>query len=124
MSVHSLVGTVNTQFYDNTGGAFFSPRDFYGQWKLFRRVADGADVGTIKPGMIPDDIHLDTREGAVRGMKWLIGSINDPFSKYLTREELAEELHRLGYVLRRWQSGGETLQPSQCVYEHARPGRY
>jgi C-terminal processing protease CtpA/Prc len=93
MSVHSLVGTVNTQFYDNTGGAFFSPRDFYGQWKLFRRVADGADVGTIKPGMIPDDIHLDTREGAVRGMKWLIGSINDPFSKYLTREELAEELH-------------------------------
>ena len=49
-------------------------------------------MGTIKPGTLPADIHLDTREGTVRGMKWLIGSINDPFSKYLTREELAEEL--------------------------------
>lgn len=87
-----MVGTINTQFYDNTGGAFFAPRDFYSQWKVFKRVAEGEDVGTIKSGTIPKDIRLDTREGAVQGLKWLVGTINDPFSKYLTREELQEEL--------------------------------
>jgi C-terminal processing protease CtpA/Prc len=88
-----MVGTVNTQFYDNTGGAFFSPRDFYGQWKLLKRVAEGEDMGSIKAaGVIPNDIHLDTREGTLRGLKWLVASINDPFSRYMTREELEEEL--------------------------------
>jgi len=89
---YSLVGTINTQFYDNTGGAFFVPRDFYSRWKLFKSVASGEDIGPIKPGTLPPDIHLDTREGAVMGMKWLVESIHDPFSKYLTREELEDEL--------------------------------
>lgn len=93
------VGTINTQFYDNTGGAFFAPRDFYNQWKLFKRVASGEERDTGTPlavkGMaaIPTGVHLDTRDGAVQGLKWLVGSLNDPFSKYLTRQELHQELH-------------------------------
>eukprot|EP00429_Kryptoperidinium_foliaceum_P029281 CAMPEP_0176139890 /NCGR_PEP_ID=MMETSP0120_2-20121206/71091_1 /TAXON_ID=160619 /ORGANISM="Kryptoperidinium foliaceum, Strain CCMP 1326" /LENGTH=777 /DNA_ID=CAMNT_0017475915 /DNA_START=119 /DNA_END=2455 /DNA_ORIENTATION=- len=88
------VGTINTQFYDNTGGAFFTPRDFYSQWKIFKRVSSGEEVGAVK-GMatIPKDIHLDSRDGAVRGLKWIVSSLNDPFSKYLTRDELQDELH-------------------------------
>lgn len=86
------VGMINTQFYDNTGGAFFTPRDFYSQWKLLKHIANGEEV-PVKRGMVPSDIHLDTREGAVQAMKWLVGSLNDPFSKYLTREELQQELH-------------------------------
>lgn len=86
------VGMINTQFYDNTGGAFFAPRDFYSQWKLLKNIANGAEA-PVKRGTMPTDIHLDTREGAVHAMKWLVGSLNDPFSKYLTREELQQELH-------------------------------
>jgi hypothetical protein len=35
---------------------------------------------------------MHERHGAVEGMHWLVGQLNDPFSKYLTREELREEL--------------------------------
>ena len=39
------VGTINTMFYDNTGGAYFSPRDFYSQWRSFQRVAASSGEG-------------------------------------------------------------------------------
>lgn len=92
------VGTINTMFYDNTGGAYFSPRDFYSQWRSFQRVAASSGevpTTTTKPtaSSIPTNIRLDHREGAVEGLRWLVGSLKDPFSKYLTREELWEELH-------------------------------
>ncbi len=41
---------------------------------------------------IPADITFKTREGTVKGLKWLVSTIGDPFSKYLTREELVNEL--------------------------------
>ena len=37
-------------------------------------------------------VSLETREGAVEGLKWLVSTLHDPFSKYLTREELRQEL--------------------------------
>ncbi len=37
---------------------------------------------------------------------------------------LAEELHRVGHVLRCGQSGGEAFRPPQCLHEHAGSGRH
>jgi len=38
-------------------------------------------------------LQLDTREGTVGALKWLVGSLQDPYSKYMTREELNHEYH-------------------------------
>ena len=93
------VGTINTQFYDNTGGNNFTPADFYQQWRLFRRTTTTSSTSTTtgllqheKGINVPKGVSLETREGAVEGLKWLVGSLNDPYSKYLTREELKQEL--------------------------------
>ena len=91
------VGTINTQFYDNTGGNNFTPADFYQQWRLFRRTTTTSTTTTTgllheKAINVPKGVSLETREGAVEGLKWLVGSLNDPYSKYLTREELKQEL--------------------------------
>jgi C-terminal processing protease CtpA/Prc len=95
------VGTVNTQYYDNSGGAWFNPRDFYLQWKnLQHAVAEtnGANSSPVLSSSLSaaplpprEALHLETREGTVRALKWLVGSLQDPYSKYLTREELVEE---------------------------------
>jgi hypothetical protein len=97
------VGTINCQFYDNTGGNNFDPSDFSRQWRSFRRVAVSGEAASYSPNReerpsatIPKGISLDTREGAVRGLRWLVGSLNDPYSKYLTREELRQELSLTG----------------------------
>eukprot|EP00980_Cylindrotheca_fusiformis_P006923 scaffold1442_cov128-Cylindrotheca_fusiformis.AAC.44 len=110
------VGTINTQYYDNTGGNKFVPYDFYRQWRSFRRTAmstssssasstngeaatDAASYSPrdpIPPVTIPKGVSLDTRDGAVQGIRWLVGSLQDPFSKYLTREELEQELSLTG----------------------------
>lgn len=86
------VGTINTQFYDNTGGAYFDARDFYSKWRTFRRVANHEETKSPPPRDIPTDISLESRQGAVQGLRWLVGTLNDPFSKYLTKEELRQEL--------------------------------
>ncbi|VEU38872.1 unnamed protein product [Pseudo-nitzschia multistriata] len=96
------VGTVNTQFYDNSGGARFNPSDFYKQWKDLKRELE-ADQGTPpqgdkrrnhqhpnQPGGGP--LRLDTRDGTVQTLDYLIASLKDPYSKYMTREELLYEL--------------------------------
>lgn len=97
------VGTINTQYYDNTGGNNFAPSDFYRQWRSFRRMAVSGEAGAYTPSRrealpvdIPKGVSLDTRDGAVQGLRWLVGSLNDPFSKYLTREELQQELSLIG----------------------------
>jgi hypothetical protein len=84
------VGTINTQFYDNTGGNNFTPSDFYLQWRSFRRVATGERPVTANAAM--KGYSIDTRDSAIQSMKYLVGTLNDPFSKYLTREELRQEL--------------------------------
>ena len=84
------VGTINTQFYDNTGGANFNTKEFYNQWKTMKKVA--LNEIPIADTKVPPDISLETRQGAVQGLKWLVNSLGDPFSLYLTREELQKEL--------------------------------
>jgi C-terminal processing protease CtpA/Prc len=122
------VGTINTQYYDNSGGAWFNPTDFYNRWRTLKQVANARVTPTtasssndstakstflsslssssaarsmntaaaishvIHKEHIPDDIlSLDTREGTVKALKWLVASLQDPYSKYLTREELLQE---------------------------------
>lgn len=75
------VGTINTMYYDNTGGASFQPKDFYNNWRHWFDTS-GKD-------------QLASREGVVDGLSWLTQQLHDPFSKYLTREELKQELSTL-----------------------------
>jgi len=105
------VGTIDTQYYDNSGGYRFTPADFYRHWRSFRRIAlsgsESADTyrpkllqvstANAQPALtpvtaVPKGVSLDSREGAVQGLRWLVSTLNDPFSKYLTREELKQEL--------------------------------
>lgn len=69
-----LVGTVNTMYFDNSGGAFFTPREFYGRFKTI------------------DSNRLASRNGVIDAMRYMLSTLNDPFSAYLTREELLMEL--------------------------------
>jgi hypothetical protein len=52
---------------------------FHVAWKIWLKQSAGTET-------------MHERHGAVEGMHWLVGQLNDPFSKYLTREELREEL--------------------------------
>jgi C-terminal processing protease CtpA/Prc len=97
--VDFAVGTINTMYYDNSGGAAFSAREFYERWRTLRNMArQDADTtlgnarSIIRQSDFPTDVQFDSREGAVKGVKWLVSSLNDPYSKYLTREELRREL--------------------------------
>jgi C-terminal processing protease CtpA/Prc len=121
------VGTVNTQYYDISGGAYFNPKDFYAQWKRLQHVVDEEEeedssttpnahrrrrhstspttastattTTTTNNNNNNDSIppkralQLDTREGTVEALKWLVKSLNDPYSTYMTREELQHEYH-------------------------------
>jgi hypothetical protein len=75
------VGTINTMYYDNSAGALFLPKQFFVAWR----------IGLNQGGGLGKEALVD-RQGAVEGMHWLVDSLNDPFSKYLTREELRDEL--------------------------------
>jgi C-terminal processing protease CtpA/Prc len=72
------VGTVNTMYYDHTGGIDFQPKDFYSAYKAWMR----AEAPT----------NLQDRSVVVQELKSLISSLNDPFSKYMTRDELKKEM--------------------------------
>jgi PDZ domain/Peptidase family S41 len=78
------VGTINSMFYDHSGGAFFQPRDFYATWKAWIKQPDNQE-------------SLASRDGVVNGLQWLTAQLNDPFSRYLTREQLREELSRSNF---------------------------
>lgn len=85
------VGTINTMFYDNSGGFNFVPRELYDKWRKLRDSSRSTTNTPIERAHVPH-VSLETREGAVQGLKWLVSTLNDPFSKYLTREELLQEL--------------------------------
>ena len=85
------VGTVNTMYYDNTGGARFTSLDYYDPWRTLRdETSQHAQEPQQYKGGRPT---LATRAGTVDNLKWLISTLNDPFSKYLTREELWQEFN-------------------------------
>jgi C-terminal processing protease CtpA/Prc len=48
-------------------------------------------IWTLPHGDIGSTL-LDSRESTVNGIKWLVSTLEDPYSKYLTREELEKEL--------------------------------
>ena len=85
--IDHAVGTINTLYYDSSGGYKFVPRDLYQRWRNLRDVSRSNTPSKDVPSFT-----LTTREGAVQGLKWLVSTLDDPYSKYLTREELKQEL--------------------------------
>jgi len=106
---------MTTMYYDNSGGSKFSPRDLYDYWRVLRALSDESNGGILnavkdKDGEwkvetknapvirlgsavnLPPENAFTSRENAVKGLRWLVSTLNDPYSKYLTREELREEL--------------------------------
>ena len=84
------VGTITTMYYDHTGGAVFEPRDFWMSWKQW--LVQGASDDDDKTARTSGRDQLATRQGVVQGLVWLTRQLQDPFSTYLTREELLQEL--------------------------------
>lgn len=72
------VGTISNMYYDASGGAHFNTRDFYKGYKYWLN-----EQGKVE---------LQTRDGVVSGLEWLVAQLNDPYCAYLTREELRGEV--------------------------------
>jgi len=83
------VGTVSTMYYDHTAGVTFNQREFFHTYRSW--------LESEKNSADPEDQQhkhaLSTRQGVVEGLQWLMRDVlHDPYSKYLTREELRAEL--------------------------------
>lgn len=109
------VGVISTIYYDKTAGAYFTPRDLYDKWRALRAYAKGGDEGLAKlkeqdstkgvdrmtwmrgpnyrSSPMPEDA-LGSRENVVKGLKWIVSTLDDPYSSYQTREELWDETHK------------------------------
>jgi C-terminal processing protease CtpA/Prc len=83
--VDYAVGEIIRQYYDNSGGAYFDPHEFTKQWFQLRKAISSSGSSS---GSNP----LETREGTVEILQHLVQTLHDPYSKYLTREELKYEL--------------------------------
>ncbi|KAL7509764.1 hypothetical protein ACHAXN_006734 [Cyclotella atomus] len=90
--IDSAVATINTMYYDSSGGFAFDPKLFYEQWKNFRYMARNSGGTTDQNFPIEYENAFATRESTVKTLKWMVSTIGDPYSKYLTREELTQEL--------------------------------
>ena len=90
--VDHAIGTVNTMYYDNSGGVTFQPRDFYNVWRDVKDIIHTGHSKYTAKRDIPADINMDTREGCVKAIRYMLSTLHDPFSSYLTREELRQEL--------------------------------
>ena len=91
--VDSAVSTISTMYYDTSGGFNFNSQEFYANWKEFRnkeRRQGGGDDSSSTASLAENG--FSTRENAVQTMKSIVALLNDPYSKYLTREELRMEL--------------------------------
>lgn len=139
-----VVGTINTQYYDNTGGNKFTTKDMYDRWKVLRtyakegiggvqyltsgssaKIVKNADsngvANTSRDAFIPqlflvdqdkqqvqvqkhhlqyEDVQkwimpshaFDGRDEVVQALRWIVSTLDDPYSKYMTREDLEKEL--------------------------------
>lgn len=74
-----ILRLIITNYYDHTGGFNFAPNDFFLQYKTLAH-----SEGPQK--------YFTSRKNAVEGLKLLVDMIGDPYSKYLTRQELLNEL--------------------------------
>jgi len=106
--IDHAVGTINTMYYDNTGGFKFNTKEMYQNWRVLRKWASSSSSG-VGGEVTKNDVRkelsgyasrlemprgdvFDSREGVLEGLKWVVSTLNDPYSKYLTREELRSEL--------------------------------
>lgn len=109
------VGIISTIYYDKTAGAYFTPRDLHDKWRALRAYAKGGDEALSKlkeqdstrgedrmtwmrgpdyrASPMPEDA-LGSRENVVKGLKWVVSTLDDPYSAYKTREELWDEKHK------------------------------
>jgi len=91
------VGTITTMYYDNTGGARFNVASMTDLWRAVRVCNKDSTTRSVSSKFskadlerLPKDVFVD-RKGAVKGLKFLVSTLNDPYSKFLTREELLDE---------------------------------
>ena len=112
------VGTINNLYYDHTGGNDFTREDFYKVWRKLKHAAYSGD--TLTGSNVK--VSFDNRDDAVEAMRWLVSSLKDPYSKYLSREELQYEITRsdegflgAGFFVEALPSSvdGTKLRPSQ-----------
>ena len=95
-----IIGSINTMYYDVTGGTHFDPRNFY-----------IASQQYIHDRITQDPQLLSTRDGVVSVIHGLLNDIlDDPYSSYLTREELRAELQSSS-------SSSSPDQEPQTVYQ-------
>lgn len=88
--VDNAVSTISTMYYDSSGGFDFDPQQFYAQWKASRSSSkEKKDISGF-PAL--GENPFSSRDNAVSSLKSIVASLNDPYSKYLTRDELRKEL--------------------------------
>lgn len=63
-------------YYDHTGGATFQPGDFFKVWRQWLESSKET---------------LDSRDGLETGLRFLTQQLQDPYSRYLSRDELEQE---------------------------------
>jgi C-terminal processing protease CtpA/Prc len=106
------IGTINSQYYDNSGGYNFTPSDFYKQWKDIQKrqtqtqakvsgeqsqTASASASASLSSVTNNDALRFDTRDDTVHTLKYLVSTLKDPYSKYMTRDELRYELKGSGH---------------------------
>jgi len=98
--IDGTVAQISTMYYDASGGFNFDAQNFYSSWKSYRREIlhpssnddkQKRDVGDFASLL---DTGFTTRDDAIKSLKYVVSSLHDPYSKYLTREELKLELIR------------------------------
>jgi len=92
--VDHAVATVSTMYYDSSGGFDFDSQDFYKKWKQFRQSLHSSEKKNNENDfdLLVDSNGLSSRDDVVKTLKSIVSSLNDRYSKYLTREELRMEL--------------------------------
>lgn len=95
--IDHAVSTISTMYYDSSGGFDFDPQQFYTGWKASR--SSSSLVAKEKKDLMDNagfanlgEKPFETRENTVKSLKAIVASLNDPYSKYLTRDELKNEL--------------------------------
>jgi C-terminal processing protease CtpA/Prc len=115
------IGTINSQYYDNSGGYNFTPADFYKQWKDIQKrnqlnlqttqtaiisegssssvaaAISGGSSSSSSSSSLLQQLKFNSRDDTVHTLKYLVSTLNDPYSKYMTRDELRYELQGSGH---------------------------
>jgi C-terminal processing protease CtpA/Prc len=89
--IDNAVSTIATMYYDSSGGFDFDPQQFYAQWKASRSSSKEKKIDLAGFPALGEN-PFGTRDNTVKALKSIVASLNDPYSKYLTRDELKNEL--------------------------------